>query len=249
MKACYVCKKTKPLSEFSKNCKEKDGKKFECKSCVADWVKTPSAKVSRLYSACVRRAKLSKSEVTITREWLLERINKGVCELTGLVFNFDGRGQYSRQPYAPSIDRIDPQNKNYTPENCRVVLWAVNCSMAEYGDEIMIPIFEKIVEYAKQNKLTSVPTQHTGEGQDNTQLGTVHGAGPREDCDGAHHHTGESEGQDASDSTEAGCRICMGTGVQKMATLATFYGNENNGDTLCSAEEFAKRIRCLCYQP
>ena len=249
MKLCYLCKKTKPISDFSKNCTQKGGLRYECKSCMAEWVKSPVGKVSRLYSSCVRRAKLSKSEVTITKDWIRERIEKGVCELTGMSFNFEGKGEYSRQPYAPSIDRIDPKNKNYTPENCRVVLWAVNCSMAEYGDNIMIPIFQKIVEYAKQKESTSVPTQHTGQSQDNTQLGIVYGAGTWEDCDGAHHHRGEPEGQDFSDSTEAGCRICMGTGVQKMATLATFYGNENNGDTLCSAEEFAKRIRCLCYQP
>jgi hypothetical protein len=103
--------------------------------------------------------------------------------------------------------------------------------------------------YAKQNKLTSVPTQHTGEGQDNSQFGIVYGAGPWEDCDGAHHHTGEPEGQNLSDSAQAGCRICMGTGVRKMATLADFYSDKDNGDSLCTSKELAERLRCICYQP
>ena len=82
-----------------------------------------------------------------------------------------------------------------------------------------------------------------------TKPRALHGAGIGEDCDGAQHHRGESEGQNTGDSSEAGCRICMGTGVRKMATLATFYRNETDGDTLCTAKEFAERIRCICYQP
>jgi hypothetical protein len=187
----------------------------------------------------------------ITFEYL-ESIATDMCPVFGIVFEWGssklGKG-YTKEN-CPTLDRIQP-NLGYVKGNIAFLSHKAN-RIKDNGtmqDHYAIAdwIWERI--NAEQKESTSVPTQHTGEGQDNSQFGTVHGAGVGQDCDGAHHHRGEPEGQDLSDSAEAGCRICMGTGVQKMATLATFYGNEGDGDTLCSAEEFAKRIRCLCYQP
>jgi len=214
----------------------------------AEYKRTTNGRAKTLISNAKARSKKKNVEVHIESHWVEEQLKKGVCELTGIPFSFEPPPDgLTRRPNAPSLDRKD-KTKHYTEDNTRVVLWAVNCALAEYGTEIMLPILERTVDAIKRQS-TSVPTQHTGESQDNSQLGTIHGAGVGQDCDGAHHHRGESEGQDSSDSTEAGCRICMGTGVQKMATLATFYSDQDNGNTLCSAEEFAKRIRCLCYQP
>jgi len=197
------------------------------------------------------RAKRDSLPFDITYEYL-ESIATDECPVYGIVFEWGtsnlGRGKTKEN--CPTLDRIVP-DKGYVKGNVAFISYKAN-RIKDNGtmqDHYAIAdwIWERI--NAEQKESTSVPTQHTGESQDNTQPGIVYGAGVGQDCDGAHHHRGESEGQDLSDSTEAGCRICMGTGVQKMATLATFYGNENNGDTLCSAEEFAKRIRCLCYQP
>lgn len=185
----------------------------------------------------------TNGEVTITLEWIVERLEKGVCEATG-----DLLTTKTRQPNTASLDRIDPKNPNYTPENSRIVAWQFNNMKGAYTDEEFIRVAEAL-KNVKQKQFITAPNDGVGKSKNNTQLGIVHGVRPRKNSDGAHHHRGEPEGQDLSDSTEAGCRICMGTGVQKMATLATFYGNEGDGDTLCSAEEFAKRIRCLCYQP
>ena len=197
------------------------------------------------------RARRDNLPFDITHEYL-QSIATDECPVYGIMFEWGpsklGKG-YTKEN-CPNLDRIVPE-KGYVKGNVAFISQKAN-RIKDNGtmqDHYAIAdwIWERI--NAEQKESTSVSTQHTGESQDNTQLGIVYGAGVGQDCDGAHHHRGESEGQDLSDSTEAGCRICMGTGVQKMATLATFYGNENNGDTLCSAEEFAKRIRCLCYQP
>ena len=197
------------------------------------------------------RARRDNVPFDITYEYL-EKIATDECPVFGTRFEWGisnlGKGQTKQN--CPTLDRILP-DKGYVKGNVAFISHKAN-RIKDNGtmqDHYAIAdwIWERI--NAEQKESTSVSTQHTGEGQDNTQLGIVYGARTWEDCDGAHHHTGEPEGQDLSDSTEEGCRICMGTGVQKMATLATFYGNENNGDTLCSAEEFAKRIRCVCYQP
>ena len=197
------------------------------------------------------RAKRDSVPFDITYEYL-ESIATDECPVYGIVFEWGSSnlGKGKTKENCPTLDRILP-DKGYVKGNVAFISYKAN-RIKDNGtmqDHYAIAdwIWERI--NAEQKESTSVPTQHTGEGQDNSQFGIVHGAGPWEDCDGAHHYRGEPERQDLSDSTEAGCRICMGTGVQKMATLATFYSNENNGDTLCSAEEFAKRVRCLCYQP
>lgn len=197
------------------------------------------------------RAKRDNLPFDITYEYL-ESIVTDECPVYGIVFEWGtsnlGRGKTKEN--CPTLDRIVP-DKGYVKGNVAFISYKAN-RIKDNGtmqDHYAIAdwIWERI--NAEQKESTSVPTQHTGESQDNTQLGIVYGAGVGQDCDGAHHHRGEPEGQDSSDSTEAGCRICMGTGVQKMATLATFYSDQDNGNTLCSAEEFAKRIRCVCYQP
>ena len=156
MKRCCHCKTEKPLFQFPRNASKKDGYANQCKACKAKHNTTIKGKSSRLLSGCISRVKDTQALVTITREWIEARLSTGKCELTGLPFSFQGRGAFTRQPYAPSIDRKDPFDQNYTPENCRVVLWAVNCTFAEYGEDIMLPILKEIIN-AKTTKLTPIP--------------------------------------------------------------------------------------------
>jgi hypothetical protein len=197
------------------------------------------------------RARRDNLPFDITHEYL-ESIATDECPVYGIMFEWGpsklGKG-YTKDN-CPNLDRIVPE-RGYVKGNVAFISQKAN-RIKDNGtmqDHYAIAdwIWERI--NAEQKESTSVPTQYIGEGKDNSQFGTIHGAGSWEDCDGAHHHTGESEGQNLSDSTEAGCRICMGTGMQKMATLETFYSGQDNGHALCTAEEFAKRIRCLCYQP
>ena len=215
-------------------------------------LKTARGRAVHMLNNCRSSSTRRNIEYKLTTEDILPAVEAGVCQLTGIPFDFSPHLHKKLNPYAPSIDRINNE-QGYAPGNVRVVLWLVNAALGECSDEEALPILKALVnslkKNVKQNKPTPVPENHLGQSQTDSQLGAVLGAGSGQDCDGAHHYRGEPEGQDLGDSTEAGCRICMGTGVQKMATLATFYNSENNGDTLCSAEEFAKRIRCLCYQP
>jgi hypothetical protein len=255
LKTCSTCKQHKRNEEFYKHPTNKDGLNWYCKCCIKEYN-------SNRYSTLIGRAKIlvnnarvrsrkKNLDFDISVDDIHEKIVAGVCEFTGISFDYSYGKDTFLNAYSPSIDKINSK-KGYTKNNIRLVLTAVNRSLGEDGEKEMLPILKAMVEAieknAEQKESTSVSTQHTGEGQDNTQPGIVYGARPWEDCDGAHHHTREPEGQDLSDSAEAGCRICMGTGVQKMATLATFYSDQDNGHALCSAEEFAKRIRCLCYQ-
>jgi hypothetical protein len=64
----------------------------------------------------------NRAEVTIDRQWVLERLHAGVCEVTGVRFVI---GERKWHPLGPSLDRKDPA-LGYTPENVQVVTWIYN---------------------------------------------------------------------------------------------------------------------------
>lgn len=69
----------------------------------------------------------------------------GTCELTGIPFDAEfGRGTFRARPWMPSIDRIDPKGP-YIAENCRIVCYAVNSALNEYGLEVLMRVAKALV--------------------------------------------------------------------------------------------------------
>lgn len=89
-------------------------------------------KLKKLFYYSKARSKEKKLEHTITYEWLVNECHNNICAATGRTFDYDPN--YYRNPYGPSIDRSDI-SKGYTPENCRLVIWAYNCGKAHYTDK------------------------------------------------------------------------------------------------------------------
>jgi hypothetical protein len=76
----------------------------------------------------------------LTVDWIRERLESGVCEVTGLKFDFtdEKRGGRHISPYAPSIDRIDGPN-GYVQGNCRIVVWMYNVAKQHWSeDEVLV---------------------------------------------------------------------------------------------------------------
>jgi hypothetical protein len=63
----------------------------------------------------------------------------GKCALTGLKLDCCNAVGYKRRPWAPSLDRKIPA-LGYTPENTRLVCFAVNAAMNTWGEQE----FEKV---------------------------------------------------------------------------------------------------------
>ena|SRR3990167_5781953 len=86
-----------------------------------------------LYSNAKRRAKVSGVAFTITKEWILERVQAGKCEVTGMPFVIAN----GRKPWAPSLDKTNPLG-GYTPDNVKVVVWMYNtCKWDSTHDDVV----------------------------------------------------------------------------------------------------------------
>ncbi|GLX91801.1 hypothetical protein Pfra02_43690 [Pseudomonas fragi] len=68
-------------------------------------------------------------------EELQGRIDKGICELSGVNFDLSP----GRKPNSPSLDRINPE-LGYIPGNVRVICHALNAALGDWGEEALLPI-------------------------------------------------------------------------------------------------------------
>lgn len=94
------------------------------------------------------RAKDKGLELTITREWLIERLEAGRCAVTEIEFDLSVklRGSGRMDPWSPSLDRIDSA-QGYTPENCRLVVWMFNAAKHIGSDADVRRMAEALCKY------------------------------------------------------------------------------------------------------
>jgi hypothetical protein len=93
-----------------------------------------------------KRAKKNGALCTIDKNWIIDKIKLGRCEFTNIPFDLNYAKNTHKNPYAPSLDRIDSKNKNYSPENTRIVLYAVNCALNEFGIDSVRHILQAMIE-------------------------------------------------------------------------------------------------------
>lgn len=104
----------------------------------------------QLINGAKGRAKKTKGVVSVDRLWVKEKLDAGVCELTGLKFDLSVADKTRMNPFSPSLDRINSENPNYDKQNTRVVLTAVNLALSEFGEKIMKPILEAMLKKMKE---------------------------------------------------------------------------------------------------
>jgi len=85
----------------------------------------------------------------IDLDWVMERLDRGVCEKSGEPFVY---GQ-DRHPGGPSIDRIDATQPGHMKDNCRVILWCLNSFKGTASEELFDEYLEKIsAAFAKRRQ-------------------------------------------------------------------------------------------------
>jgi hypothetical protein len=92
-------------------------------------------------------AKQRSKNVTITRQWIQERLDHGFCEVTGLPFIVVSDA--IKNPWSPSLDQIKP-GQGYTPENTQLVVWIYNVAKGSWAHGDVLTLAESILRLEKE---------------------------------------------------------------------------------------------------
>ena len=100
---------------------------------------TKKGKASMLACSAKQRARKRGLPCQITQKWVMDRLEKGVCEVTGLPFDISaGNG---RSAFSPSLHRKNSK-RGYTYRNTQVVVWVHNAACNDWP-------LDDVITYAK----------------------------------------------------------------------------------------------------
>lgn len=117
----------------------------------AQWRKyhfTPKGTVTALLNYARDRSKKESLPFEIDRDFVAAKLAVGLCEVSGLPVQRISPGGHRTHPFAPSLDRIIPK-LGYTKSNTRLVLFAVNRAMSDWGDAVLLEIAKAMVLKAR----------------------------------------------------------------------------------------------------
>jgi len=101
------------------------------------------------YSSLKSRAKEKSLAFDLTPEYIQRVFDRceGRCNITKLPFDMEigTKGRGKRNPYRPSIDRIN-SNRGYVKGNIQIVLTLVNTMKMDYTDKILHPVVKAWAE-------------------------------------------------------------------------------------------------------
>lgn len=112
------------------------------KGIQKNYRKTSKGVTNSIYYGAKQRAAQRNMPFDLEKSEILKKVEIGICELTGIAFDYksDAKAGYGRRrPYTPSIDRID-NSKGYTKENCRIIISAMNIALNEWGEEMFLKL-------------------------------------------------------------------------------------------------------------
>lgn len=138
LKTCSRCKVSQPLGEYYRRDSSKDGLRGTCKSCIKERCSRPEnkAKKARLwvkwrssqspFYILHRSAQSSKpGNLTVEDVEAIYKGQKGVCAYTGQPLDLSLAVTGSRNPYAPSVERLD-NSRPHDRDNVVLVLMCLN---------------------------------------------------------------------------------------------------------------------------
>ena len=129
---CTTCGRDKSTVSFGA------GRAGECNTCAKlRWNAENQVKVraQRLHGNAQKRAKVNGwPEPDFSSTWLEQKIINGKCEVTGIpfdLFNKRSTSVHAKNPWVPSLDRID-SSKPYLKNNVQLVVFMYNVCKAEF---------------------------------------------------------------------------------------------------------------------
>lgn len=110
---------------------------------------TTRGRARRLLCAAKHRANINGLEFTIYHELIEFILIVGVCQKTGIPFDYSSPVGTNFNPYAPSIDRKNPF-LGYTPTNIQVVCNAYNLAKHQWTDQQFLEFCRLVVAKNEQ---------------------------------------------------------------------------------------------------
>lgn len=105
----------------------------------------PSYRATVMLTQARRAAAKKGLPCTLTKEWIQDRLENGVCEVSGVPFDFGETSLKHRNKYGPSLDR-QSSNLGYTVENTRMVVWIFNLWKSTYTDDEVYEFARKLLK-------------------------------------------------------------------------------------------------------
>jgi len=145
---CEKCKIIKQTIHFRK------GKQGICNKCTKkDWEEKNPLKLyaQRLRGNAQKRAKqLNWPIPDFDSNYIYQKILNGKCEVTNIEFQYNNitKSCHAKNPYVPSIDRID-STKPYLKSNIRIVIYMYNICKGEFSHDEVIKFCKQVIENEK----------------------------------------------------------------------------------------------------
>lgn len=199
-----------------------------------------------------KRAYTKKHNIPFNLDYeFLLSIATDTCPIFKIPLVWISHGRGSPKNDSPSLDRIIP-DLGYVKGNVAFISNLANTIKQTVTEKELYAVADwlhdkrKEVLDAFQGQLAPVPTAPDTPGRKTAARWPFPGAGPREDCDGAHHHQGELFGEDAGHSTQASRGVGLAPRVPKVESPARPPSGACDGharETFERALEQLRRIR------
>jgi len=155
MPVCKLCEEDQPRENFAVVVYHGKRRYSFCRPC---WQIKYRGSIKRRATIAVasaaRRAKKKGLPFDLDQQWMVEKLENGVCELSGAKFELNST-QLEPSPRAPSIDRIVPC-RGYTRNNCRVIAVSLNYLLGSWGEGAAL---EVVLQYLKNRRIQVEETE------------------------------------------------------------------------------------------
>lgn len=106
--------------------------------------KKTNHRASLLMTSVIGRCRKGNLPLEIDARWIEGILEHGVCQVSGIPFDYGKHPKTRRNPFGPSIDQIIAGG-GYTLENSRVVLTALNLALCEWGVDTYVQIAQEVL--------------------------------------------------------------------------------------------------------
>ena len=98
-----------------------------------------------LLNAAKARAFKKGEKFDLNLSHIKSALRLGVCVKTGVTFEYQNSVGGSQSPYAPSVDKIDPQGV-YEDANVQIVCFWYNTAKQQWSEDVMTEMCRRVIE-------------------------------------------------------------------------------------------------------